>query len=76
MRWFDWLRRSVASPPPDVEIRIEEAREAIKREEGRAIRSHADAAHAKRVSRSLRQIRTENHFAELMRDALKPRGTS
>lgn len=76
MRWFGWLRRRTTPPPLSVEIRIDKAREAIKQEESRAIESHADAAHAKRVSRSLRQIRTENHFAELMRDALRPGGAS
>lgn len=76
MRWFGWLRRRLASPPPEVDVRIAEAREAIRREEKRAIEGHADAARAKRVSRSLKQIRMENHFAEIMRDALKPGNSS
>jgi hypothetical protein len=69
MRWFPWRRRPAL---PKVEIHIEKAREAIEAETERAKRGSVDAARARRVQRSLRQIREENHFAEIMRDALKP----
>ena len=69
MRWFPWRRRSAL---PEVEIHIEKAREAVEVEVERAKKSSVDAARARRVQRSLRQIREENHFAEIMRDALKP----
>jgi hypothetical protein len=71
MRWLAWLRRRL-STPPEIEIHTDKARKAVAVEHERARSGRADAAKARRVQRSLREIREENHFAEIMRDAMRP----
>lgn len=73
MKWI-WRRFTEELEQPDttgLEREKAEARAAVMRSSQALTRAKAQTPEVQRVSRSLREIRRRNHFAEMIMDSIK-----
>lgn len=69
MRW-SWRHRKLP-PPPDVQVHLGEAKQAVSDALDDLAETHGRGAKIRKTVDTLRQIRQENDFARTIRNALK-----